>query len=306
MKHFIFAFVLLLLMVPSAGAVGLEYYGIEDSIRGDMSIATSILIKFDAPISHLDYQLGYKIKNLTATANFDVIDCETIDLEKGSLISCDFSGMTKEKNHLELKFETEEGVEMVGNEYKFAVNYGINLPVKRTYVLIKLPENAVLSREIANMSFYPRDGETLTDGKHIMVAWERKDLKADEGLQFMVLYTMPLFSRELQNVLIVSVTIIVILAMITITLYVKKSKKEVKIVKDKFSALNKDEKTIVNILKERNGKAYQKVLVRESDFSKAKVSRIVKSLKEREVIDIEPVSGRENQIVLKTEEKTGN
>ena len=39
--------------------------------------------------------------------------------------------------------------------------------------------------------------------------------------------------------------------------------------------------------------------MRETDFSKAKVSRLVKNLKERGVVDIEPVSGRENRIILK-------
>lgn len=304
MKQFILLpVILVLLFIPSVTAIGLEYYGIEDSIKGDMSIATSITLKFDNTINHLDYRLGYKIENLTATATFDDINCETIVLEEGSLISCDFSGMTKEKNHMELKFETNEGIEKVGDEYKFAVNYGINLPINRSYVLVKLPENAVLSRETVNMSFYPRDAAILTDGKHIMVAWEGNNLKMGDDLQFMVLYTLPFLDKGLQNVMIISITIIVILAMIIIVLYSRRNKSEMKIVNDKFSMLNKDEKVIVNILKERDGKAYQKVLVRESNFSKAKVSRLVKSLKERDVIDIEPVSGRENQIVIKKIQK---
>jgi DNA-binding Lrp family transcriptional regulator len=69
------------------------------------------------------------------------------------------------------------------------------------------------------------------------------------------------------------------------------------------SVLNKDEKRIVDILSRHGGKSGQKVLVRESDFSKAKVSRLVKNLKERGVVDIEPISGRENRIILKFDKK---
>ena len=46
----------------------------------------------------------------------------------------------------------------------------------------------------------------------------------------------------------------------------------------------------------------QKVLVRETDFSKAKVSRLVKSLSERGVLEVEPM-GRTNKIKLKIEKE---
>jgi len=63
--------------------------------------------------------------------------------------------------------------------------------------------------------------------------------------------------------------------------------------------LNKDEKRMVDIIARQGGDARQRVLVKESDFSKAKVSRLVKNLKERGVVDTEPISGRENKVILK-------
>ena len=63
---------------------------------------------------------------------------------------------------------------------------------------------------------------------------------------------------------------------------------------------NEDEKKVVDVLKAHNGSVGQKIIVRETGFSKAKVSRLVNSLKERNVIIVEPISGRENRIVLKT------
>ncbi len=40
-------------------------------------------------------------------------------------------------------------------------------------------------------------------------------------------------------------------------------------------------------------------LVWNREKARAKVSRLVKNLKERGVVDIEPISGRENKVILK-------
>ena len=95
-------------------------------------------------------------------------------------------------------------------------------------------------------------------------------------------------------------TAVVIVVMVGIAVYMRRPKdaKPADVIE---SVLNKDENAIVSILKRHDGKAGQKVIVRESDFSKAKVSRLVSNLKERGVVDTEPISGRENKVILKIE-----
>jgi uncharacterized membrane protein len=285
--------------VGSVNAVGLEYYGIEDSINEDLSVNNEVTLKFDSPITHLKYQLGFKVYNLTATSDFDSVDCEVREKDAGSDILCDFVGMTKKENMLKFRFITKDSVKRVDGKYQFSINYGISVPVERVTALIKLPENGVLSEEPANQSYSPEDGNILTDGKHIMVNWERMNLTSGEGLQFAVIYSMP---ATLSSFVIVSLTLIIIVIMIGLIMYVKRgSRKPEEIV---GSVLNKNENTIINLLKKHDGKAVQKVLVRETDFSKAKVSRIVKNLKERGLVNIEPVSGRENRVILKKIEES--
>ncbi len=63
--------------------------------------------------------------------------------------------------------------------------------------------------------------------------------------------------------------------------------------------LNKDEKRVVDIIARNDGQVRQSVIVKESDYSKAKVSRLIKNLKERGVVDTDPISGRENKVILK-------
>ncbi len=62
--------------------------------------------------------------------------------------------------------------------------------------------------------------------------------------------------------------------------------------------LNADEKRVMSILAARGGKVLQKHVVRESGFSKAKVSRLLKAMGWRGIVKLEPVSGRENWVLL--------
>jgi len=189
-------------------------------------------------------------------------------------------------------------IKKVGEKFMFSANYGF-LPTDRTFVMIRLPQYSALSEENASKSFSPSDGNIISDGKHIMVFWERENL-GEENMQFSVSYSFP---TGIPSYIIISLTIIVVIAMIGVVVYARRKQHPVEVI---ASVLNKDEKVIVDILGQKDGKALQKVLVRESSFSKAKVSRLVKDMKDRGIVRIEPVSGRENRIMLSMgEEKKG-
>jgi uncharacterized membrane protein len=66
--------------------------------------------------------------------------------------------------------------------------------------------------------------------------------------------------------------------------------------------LTGDERRVIDIVAGNGGTVIQRVIVRETDFSKAKVSRIVNGLKNRRVLDIEP-RGRTNKIILRIKEE---
>ena len=172
----------------------------------------------------------------------------------------------------------------------FNVNYGI-LPTEEIFVLIRLPQYSVLSGDNPAESYFPENGKIISDGKVIAVFWEFSDL-GEETLQFSVSYLPPL---QIPSELIVALTILVIVVMVGVVVFARRRSHPGEVI---TSVLNTDENVIVNILKKNDGKALQKVLVRDSDFSKAKISRLVKDLKSRGVLEIEPVSGRENRILL--------
>ena len=287
-----------------ANAAELEYYGIETSINEDAAAKTILTIKFSKPVDSFQFTLNYPAYNLTSSSSFDSASCTLAEEAGKSRIACTMSGMTEAKNLLTLTFYTAEGAGALQGRYNFSADYGISLPIEEAFVLIKIPRSSVLSEEPANQSYMPADGKILSDGKNIMVYWQRENLTATDGMRFSVSYAIAGMSAGFSNLFVVSIAGIVIISMIAVAVYVRRGDGIGKITAEVVtSVLNSDEKRVVDILARHGGKSGQKIIVRESDFSKAKVSRLVKNLKERGVVNIEPISGRENRIILRFEKK---
>lgn len=285
-----------IILTQYVNALKLEYYGIEDTINNDLSVVSIVTLKFSEPITHLEYELTFPAENLSVESKF-TSNCEMKTERRRSIIYCDFMGMSKENNMLKLRFLINNAVYRMNNNYLFKINYGISLPIDRVFTLIKLPENGALAKQPANQSYFPSNGNIMTDGKHIMIYWQEGNLTSGSNLQFSVLFSFPsAFFISSDNLLIAILTVFVIISMLGIAIYMKSGKK----IETVTSVLNKDERAVVDVLKKNKGKTLQKNIVRETGFSKAKVSRLVKNLKERGIVDIEPVSGRENRIILKT------
>ena len=283
----------------SASSMELEYFGVESTINDDMSARTILTIKFSEPVNSSSFILSHTIYNLTASTTADAVECRLADRR----IDCDFTGMTKSKNVLTLAFTTKESFAQSQNEFNFSTGYGISAPAKEAFVMIKIPKNSVLSEEPANQSYSPDDGKILTDGKYIMVYWQRQNVTSQDSLAFSVSYLIPSLQIAYSNMLIIAVAGIVIMSMIGVAVYLRRGYGSGTSMEVLTSVLNIDEKRVVDILTKHGGKSGQKVIVRESDFSKAKVSRLVKNLKSRGVVEIEPISGRENRIILKFDKR---
>ena len=293
------SFLTALAMAANVSAVGLNYYGIETIVSKSLQVDTTATLIFDKPVNHLDYTLDFEIVNMSAVTTSGTSRCDYENLERGSIVRCDFSGMSEDETTIELTFSTRDVITRVGDNYEFKASYPINMPAKRIFSIIKLPPNGVLAAEVANESFFPPDGNVLTDGKQIIVSWERRNVTANDTLTFSVLFEVLGSGGMMWDLSVAALTLIVVVAMVGVAIYIRRgsppAEKEVKV----LSLLNRDEKKIVEIVAKQGGEAKQRALVRESDFSKAKVSRLLKSLKERGVVDIEPVSGRENKVILK-------
>lgn len=302
MKHVLVFMVLavsLALASHTVSAAELEYYGIEAEIGRNLHTSITVTMTPVEPINHIDYTLDFRVYNFSAVLRSGVSKCELENVGSGSVISCDLFGMEPGKTMIRFHFNTRESVRQIEGNYEFRANFPVILSAESSFSLVKLPERALLSEEIVNQSYFPPSGSILTDGKRMMVSWSGDNLVADETLRYSVLFEIMGGSDPLWDLIVISLTFIVVIIMVSVGLYMRRGSSpkegEVKV----LPLLNKDEKKIVDIVAREGGELRQNMIVKESDYSKAKVSRLIKNLKERGVVYTEPISGRENKVILK-------
>ncbi len=291
-------FVFILCIPVLASAENLEYYGIEARVKKDLSVYHSITLIFNSSVSHFDYNTGFKVYDLNVSNKYGTADCKITEGIRGSIVSCDFSNQLDEnKSYFTFDFSSMDSVLKLDGIYTFKADYGISQAVDRVFTTVYLPETALLATNVSNESFYPKTGNTISDGRHIIVYWEKTDVKPDDVLGFEVSYVIEGPQNPFYDYLIISLTVVIIIAIIILGFYFKVASKKQKL-ENIMPLLKEDEKRIVEILSSHKGEAIQKTLVRESEFSKARVSRLVKNLKERGIINVEP-TGRTNKVTLK-------
>jgi len=296
-KVAMFSLVVFLLLANSASSQNLEYYGIETRLDADMTARNSVILVFDSLKESFDYRTKFRLYGLQFRSEYGEADCRAREEGSGTVISCDFTNPGEEnKTQIQFDFETRENVVKNGDDYRFDSLYLVDLPVESVFSIVYLPETATIKTSSPNESYTPRYGKTISDGRHIMVYWEKEDVKMGDDLEFSVSYSMPVGAGSFYDVAIIVITAFVLIVVIAVG-YIKRTQRE-----SSFNVvmpvLKKDEKRLIDILAERKGQAIQRVIVRESDFSKAKVSRLVASLKERGIVDVEHL-GRTNRIILK-------
>jgi len=275
----------------------LSYHGIESTINDDMSVSSKITLKFSGSVSELEYITAFPLSKLKVGGNFGPVSCSDSLSGDGSKILCQLSGITKDKNTLYLEFESKDMVNYSYGRYHFDAGFVPPLNSEKFFYMVKLPESATLAGYPANTSYNPSYGTTITDGLRIMVFWDSSNITTGQQLDFRIEYNLPPIRGAVTRYILIGAGAIILIVIAIAFLYTRRASRF-----NKSSAiasvLNADEKRVVDIVTAGGSGALQKHIVRESGFSKAKVSRLVKSLGGRGVIKVEPVSGRENRILL--------
>ena len=308
MKHCIFYFItsilttLIIFHTTLALASGLDYYEIESKIEKDFMINTKLTAIFNGSVDEFNIILPGNVLDLSYKSKTKMI-CNQIKIDKFNALHCKIEGAQdllkgQNKTRIEVTFR-RRNIKYVTNAFRYEETYKIPYNAKRLFSIIYLPMGATLAEE-GNSSYYPLYGKTSTDGKHIMVYWGMNDIEKSSMLKFSITYSLPMMKQSSYNIIIALLTFFVVFVMVVFGSYMVRGKggKHSSSIDIIMPVLTEDEKRVIEVIKEHNGEVSQKVIVRETDFSKAKVSRLVKSLKERRIIDVKPLSGRENKIVL--------
>lgn len=277
------SFLLVMILFTQISLAQVQYYGIDTVLDNKGTSVVKLTITFSKPVDNFKLAVFGTIRNFQADSNAGPVNCN-LEIGQASIISCPLN-LTPEKRTLEMSFETDDFVRLLENRFYFNGDFGLNENISQVFASVKLPEGmAVVGKNI-----FPENPTMISDGRSIISIWKLDNVNKDQKLSFQIMYERTfLILPRLRYFAVFGVAAAVILGLIIIR-YIRKPEEVVLSVLDEF------ERKIMNIVVEAGGTVNQKKIVQETNLSKAKVSRVVKSLSERGLVEVER-RGRTNII----------
>ncbi len=311
-RSIVSAALILFVLLPNVGvAQGIQFYEITTEILDNGFTKNEVKITFDMPPpARLDYPIIGDVSRFSWAANFNT-SCNILRQGATSAINCDLANITRTSRSLSLDYTASGFVKQLDKgKWMYRFDYQSSVPIVTLSIITKLPEGKGLIKDEdpqtagGLLPYAPADGDTRTDGRRILIDWARNNFSAGDLLGISVVYENIRENQE-SNLIPLFLILITVLIVIVVSLYLKKNKIIVKIDETLDSVLpilTVDERKVIDCLLIGNGEKMQRKIVYETNFSKAKVSRLISDLKHRGIIDIEEI-GRTNRVFLKKKPK---
>ena len=256
----------------------IDYLGVDTQILDDRFANIKFTIH---KVSEFSFRFYGNIRNISSNVNCEV---------EGELISC------RSENATAINIQiVSDVVAKAGNTYNFNIQLELKDDFSRVTSLVTLPIGMIIKDE---NDIFPSGYRTLSNGRNILVYWELENVSSTQPLSFRVKYQSIQPSPEIFNRFYLLILILLIV-LFFVGLYALKKRKVIvkKIVRVKpekivMEVLDEYEKKVYEIVKEA-GKIKQNEIVEKTGFSKARVSRVLKSLAEKKLVKVEK-RGRTN------------
>ena len=282
---------LILLLLPSTAFAQIQYYGADISLNEKGKAQVKLTVTFLKPEEEFDISLLGRIEKFSASSMGIPVDC-SVTVGGISYVKCKLN-LTQERRTIELNFETNDFVRIIEDKYYFDADLSLGKSINSLFVSVKLPEGfGLVSEDVKGRISFPENATILSDGRRHIISWKFIDSAANQTLRFYVLYERVQGFQTLNISYLMGFVIVAIL--VSIFFYFRFLRKPEKII---LSVLDEFERKVFDAIKEAGGEVNQKKVVQATNLSKAKVSRVVKSLAERGLIEIERL-GRTNKLKI--------
>lgn len=279
---------LLFLMHTAFAAV--QFYGVDTDLNSEGNTKVRLTVTFQQPVKGFQLAVFGTVKNFEASSNSGPVDC-SVKAGAASIIDCKMN-LTQEKRTLELKFETADFVKAVDTKNLFSFDLSLSQPISQAAASVRLPEGYALTNTSLIPVVSPTASSIVSDGRRIIVNWNVANLTAEQPFKFQTLYE-PIKSQFPAALAYTTVLSLLALAGLGFFFY-KRMKKPKEVI---LSVLDDFERRVVEVITAGGGEMNQRKVVQETNLSKAKVSRVVKRLQERGLLEVTRL-GRTNKLKL--------
>ena len=287
----LFATVSFLLTIVSLSSIvfaQLAYYGIDVVLDEDGLANVDLTLTFKEPVKTFNTTIIGRVDNFTERSNAGSVDCN-VDIKGTSEIGCSFI-LTKEQRTVTFSYNTPDFVKQLDEKFFFSNDFAINKDIDRIFASIRLPTRMAVVKD-GRISF-PESADILSEGT--IVIWSMTNFNKDQDLKLEVLYErlpVPFLEQlSISKVIIFALVVGAVMAFLLLR-YFRKSEQLVLSVLDDF------ERKVIDVISVNGGEVNQRKVVQDTNLSKAKISRVVKSLAERGLIEVQRL-GRTNKLKL--------
>jgi uncharacterized membrane protein len=286
MKKILFLLIFLIVLIKPSFAQLYQYSSNVEIFENLSTHHTINLIFIDTQSEKLDLLIDKTASNFKINST---VDCETKNTVFGINVICNVTVLRERVNVL-IEYDSNDYIKKMSNYYVFSDSYKIPLDAESIFVAVKLPEGTGLIK--GNESLSPNNASIGSDGRKTIISWQKDDLKKDDTFEVSIAFEKIGDIQATFPFEIVLVTILITFSALGLFYQFYWKARNVKLI---LPVLKKDEKTIFNtIIKHGNG-VNQKIIVKDSGYSKSKVSKVLNSLKERGLIKLERI-GRSNKV----------
>jgi uncharacterized membrane protein len=266
----------------------------EVTIHVNYSELTSQQVSLLIPSGHSPQQLQ------AHDSQGNELDCEFNDVD--SEILCEPASFNTTYN-VTVEYTTPNDLSQEEGYLEFNHVQRILIPTERYRLRVVLPEGYGLVEEGNVEPLSPGDARRGSDegGRQFTVTWEEDGLGLGDVQRYQLKYQeLRVFEDIFPDHLSFIAALILILVSLTLYVYVKRRQEEGDTIASIMPVLKDDEQEALRYIIDQGGDCEQKALVDNLDYSKAKVSRLVTDLEERNLIE-KVKEGRKNRLILTKE-----
>ncbi len=247
-------------------------------IQPDLSVKETLAFTFEGTVQEkfLNYSLSQEVKSVEASGNGKELSTELIPTESSYAVQM---RLDEPISNLTLSFVTENVVFRSKELRHLFTEVNLAQPGGSIRATVKLPEGYALH----NNELKPQGGAITSDGSRVILEWNLRG--SSQPLLISVLFT-PIASKANPWI---PATIMLLIA--SILLYIRFRNRA----RDGFLlGFREDQKKAIAYMQQHKT-AFQRDIQKEFQFSRAKATRIVKTLEEKGLIRKEE-QGRTNKL----------